>query len=94
VVRGLGMHVTYSVIAGGAYAALLPRLRLTPVQAGLVIGGLFYALGSYILPAALGDWVEPMEKSPEEKAITAVIHAMYGVVFGIAYQTLTRRSGK
>ena len=39
VARGLTMHVTYSVIAGGLYAALLPRLRLTPVQGGLVTGG-------------------------------------------------------
>ena len=94
VARGLSMHVTYSVIAGGLYAALLPRLRLSPVQGGLVTGGVLYALGSYILPAALGDWVEPMKKSPKEKAITAVTHAFYGVVFGAVYDQLTKRSGR
>ena len=90
--RGLSMHVIYSVIAGGIYAALLPKLRLTPVQGGLVTAGMLYALGSYILPATLGDWVEPMKKSPKEKAMTAVTHAFYGVVFGMAYDQLTKRS--
>ena len=92
VARGLTMHVTYSVIAGGLYAALLPRLRLSPVQGGLVTGGVLYALGSYILPATLGDWVEPMKKSPKEKAMTAVTHAFYGVVFGLAYENRIKRS--
>ena len=92
VARGLSMHVIYSVIAGGLYAALLPKLRLTPVQGGLVTGGVLYALGSYILPATLGDWVEPMKKSPKEKAMTAVTHAFYGVVFGLVYDQLTKRS--
>lgn len=92
VARGLTMHVTYSVIAGALYTALLPRLRLSPVQGGLVTGAVLYALGSYILPAALGDWVEPMKKSPKEKAMTALTHAFYGVVFGLAYQQLIRRS--
>ena len=91
VARGLSMHVTYSMIAGGLYAALLPRLRLTPVQGGLVTGGVLYALGSYILPATLGDWVEPMKKSPKEKAMTAVTHAFYGVVFGLAYKKFIER---
>lgn len=91
VARGLSMHVTYSVIAGGLYAALLPRLRLTPTQGGLVTGGVLYALGSYILPAMLGEWVEPMNKSPKEKVMTAMTHAFYGVVFGLAYRELTKR---
>jgi hypothetical protein len=92
VARGLSMHLTYSVIAGGLYAALLPRLQLTPVQGGLVTGGVLYALGSYILPGTLGDWVEPMKKSPKEKAMTAVVHAFYGVVFGLTYKNLIERS--
>lgn len=92
VARGLSMHVIYSVMAGGLYAALLPKLRLTPVQGGLVTGGVLYALGSYILPATLGDWLEPMKKSPKEKAMTAVTHAFYGVVFGLVYDRLTKRS--
>jgi hypothetical protein len=91
VARGLTMHVTYSVIAGVLYAALLPRLHLSPVQAGLVAGGVLYALGSYILPATLGEWVQPMVKSPREKAMTAVMHAFYGVVFGLAFKQLTNR---
>jgi type III secretory pathway component EscT len=73
------------------FVAGLPRLRLSAVQAGLVTGGVLYALGSYILPATLGDWVEPMMKSPQEKAMTAVTHAFYGVVFGLAYEKLTKR---
>lgn len=92
VAKGLSMHVTYSVIAGGLYAALLPRLRLTPIQGGLVTGGVLYALGSYILPETLGEWVEPMQKSPKEKAMTAVMHAFYGVVFGLTYKNLIKRS--
>jgi hypothetical protein len=92
VARGLSMHLTYSVIAGGLYAALLPRLRLTPVQGGLVTGGVLYALGSYILPETLGEWVEPMQKSPKEKAMTAVVHAFYGVVFGLTYRNRIKRS--
>jgi hypothetical protein len=92
VAKGLSMHMTYSVIAGGLYAALLPRLQLTPVQGGLVTGGVLYALGSYILPGTLGDWVEPMKKSPKEKAMTAVVHAFYGVVFGLTYKNLIERS--
>lgn len=40
-------------------------------------GGVLYALGSYILPATLGAWVEPMKKPPREKAMTAVTHAIY-----------------
>ena len=94
VARGLTMHVMYSVIAGAMYAALLPRLRLTPVQGGLVTAGVLYALGSYILPATLDDWVEPMKKSTKEKAMTAVTHAFYGVVFGLAYREPTKRSGR
>lgn len=91
VARGLSMHVTYSVTVGGLYAALLPQLRLTPIQGGLVTGSVLYALGSYILPATLGGRVEPMKKSPKEKAMAAVMHAFYGVVFGLAYGQLTKR---
>lgn len=86
------MHVIYSAIAGVLYAALLPRLRLTPVQGGLLTGGVLYGLGSYVLPAALGDWVEPMMKSPKEKAMTAVTHAFYRVMLGLAYEQLSKRS--
>lgn len=92
VVRGLTMHAAYSVLAGGLYAALLPRLRLSPVQGGLVTGGVLYALGSYILPATLDDWVEPMKKSPKEKGLTAMTHALYGLVFGLSYEKLTKGS--
>lgn len=92
VARGLSMHVTYSLIAGGTYAALLPGLRLTPVQGGLVTGAVLYALGSYILLGTLGEWMAPMKKSPKGKAVAAVMHAFYGVVFGLAYHQLTKRS--
>lgn len=91
VARGLAAHVMYSVVAGGIYGALLPRLRLTPVQGGLVAGGVLYLLGSYLLPDVLGEWVAPMRKSPEEKAMAAVMHAVYGVVFGLTYGVLTER---
>jgi hypothetical protein len=91
VALGLGMHVAYSVVAGGAYAALRPRLGLSPVPAGLVTGGVVYALGSFIVPAALGSWVEPMKKSKKEKGMAALTHAFYGVVFGLANDRLSRR---
>jgi hypothetical protein len=94
VVRGLSMHVTYSMLAGELYAVLLPRLKLTPVQGGLVTGGVFYALGSYILPGAFPEWVAPMKKSLKEKVMTAVVHAFYGVVFGLAYGALTETTAR
>lgn len=88
----LTLHVAYNVIAGGIYAALLPRLRFTPVQGGLLTGGVLYLLGTFVLPAALGEWVAPMQKSPKVKTMAAVMHAFYGVVFGLAYRKLTKRS--
>jgi hypothetical protein len=92
VARGLSMHVTYSLIAGVIYAALLPRLRLSPVRGGLITGEVLYSLGSVILPATLGEWVEPMKKSPKENAVQVLTHAFYGVILGAVYDNLTQRS--
>lgn len=91
VARGAGMHVAYSLVTGAVYATLLPRLRLTPVQGGLVAGGVLYLLGTWLLPAALGDWVAPMRKSGAEKIVAAGMHVLYGVVFGVAYRVISER---
>lgn len=42
---GLATHALLSTLAGAIYAALLPRLRLSPVAGGLVTATVLYLLG-------------------------------------------------
>lgn len=73
------------------HVAAAPALTLAgPGRTGR--RGVLYAPRAYILMATLGEWVEQMQKSPEERVMTAIMHALCGVVFGLAYNHLTQGS--
>lgn len=83
---GLLMHLLLGIIVGLAYAALLPRLRVSPVAGGLIAGGVLYALGFWLLPQLFPDWLSPFWLPPEGRALQAGAHVVYGLVFGLAYR--------
>jgi hypothetical protein len=90
VALGMLMHLILAVIVGLAYAILLPRLRLRPVAAGLITGGILYLLGFWLLPLAFPHWLAPFWLPPTGKLVEAAAHALYGIVFGLSYARLTR----
>lgn len=93
VALGLAMHAVLGALVGVLYAALLPRLRLSPVAGGLVAGGVLYLLGSWVLPTLFPVWLSAMSKAPVERLVAAATHAVYGVVFGLAYRAFGGRTG-
>ncbi len=88
VAAGLAMHVGLAVLVGVVYAALLPRVGVSPVAGGLIAGAVLYALGFWILPLSFPTWLAPFWLPPAGKALQAVAHAVYGVAFGVAFRRL------
>lgn len=88
VVLGLLLHLWLGILVGLVYAALLPRLGLSPVAGALVAAAVLYALGFWILPQLFPDWLSPFWLPPTGRALQAVAHAIYSVVFGLAFKAL------
>lgn len=93
VALGLATHGAMAVAVGLAYAALLPRLRWSPVAGGLLTAAVLYVIGFWILPALWPHWLSPMRLPMPERLVSAATHAAYGVVFGVAYRALARPAG-
>lgn len=90
VLIGMLAHLGLGILVGLLYAALRPRLGVSPVAGGLITGGILYALGFWILPLAFPEWLAPFSLPPMEKMLEAVTHAVYGWVFGVVFARLTR----
>lgn len=88
VLIGLLMHLGLGMLVGVIYAALLPRLGISPVAGGLITGAVLYVLGFWVLPLLFPAWLAPFWLPPLEKAMQAVAHVVYGLVFGYAYRWL------
>lgn len=86
VLLGLTTHLALAIIVGLAYAALLPRLGLSPVVGGLVTAAILYALGFWTLPLLFPHWLAPFWLPPMGRALQALAHAIYGVVFGWSFR--------
>lgn len=90
VVTGMLMHLLLAILVGVVYAALLPRLGLSPIAGGLITAFLLYTIGFWALPLAFPSWLAPFWLPPTGRALQAVAHAVYGVVFGFSYRSLAR----
>jgi hypothetical protein len=88
VLIGLLMHLWLGILVGVTYAALLPRLRISPVMGGLIAAAVLYALGFWTLPLLFPRWLAPFWLPPTDRLLQAVAHAVYGWVFGYAYMRL------
>lgn len=86
VLLGLGMHVALGILVGVVYAVLLPRLGVSPIVGGLIAGAVLYLLGFLLLPAVFPDWLAPFRVPPLMHMIEIITHAIYGVVFGLAFR--------
>ncbi|CAN5861508.1 hypothetical protein BH20GEM3_BH20GEM3_04470 [soil metagenome] len=86
VLLGLGMHVALGILVGVVYAVLLPRLGVSPIVGGLIAGAVLYLLGFVLLPAVFPDWLAPFRVPPLMHVIEIITHAVYGVVFGLAFR--------
>lgn len=89
VLVGMMMHLWLGILVGLIYAALLPRLGLSPLTGGLLAGAVLYLLGFWLLPLLFPFWLSPFWLPPTDRALQAMAHAVYGVVFGTAYRRLT-----
>jgi hypothetical protein len=89
VLPGLAMHIGLAILVGVIYAFLLPRLGVSPVTGGLIAGAVLYLLGFVILPVVFPEWLVPFRVPPVMHVVEIVMHAVYGVVFGLAYRWLT-----
>ncbi len=90
VLIGLLMHLWLGILVGLIYAALLPRLGISPIASGLITGAVLYLLGFWILPLLFPLWLAPFWLPPVGRILQAVAHVVYGVVFGLAYRRLAR----
>lgn len=88
VLIGMLTHLWLGVLVGLVYAALRPRLGVSPVAGGLITGGILYALGFWILPLTFPEWLSPFWLPATEKLLQVVAHAVYGWVFGVAFARL------
>ncbi len=88
VALGMLMHLLLAILVGVIYAAILPRLGVSPLVGGLIAGAMLYMLGFWILPLLFPTWLAPFWLPPMQKMMQAVAHAVYGWVFGLAYQRL------
>jgi hypothetical protein len=86
VLLGLGMHVALGILVGVVYAVLLPRLGVSPILGGLTAGAVLYLLGFLLLPAVFPDWLAPFRVPPLMHMVEIITHAVYGVVFGLAFR--------
>ena len=90
VLLGMLTHLWLAILVGLIYAAVLPRLGLSPVVGGLMAAALLYALGFWVLPLLFPVWLSPFWLPPMGKMLQVVAHAVYGWVFGIAFSRLAR----
>lgn len=91
VLIGLLMHLWLGILVGVVYAAFLPRLRISPMAGGLLAGVVLYALGFWTLPLLFPGRLSPFWFPPVGRALQAVAHVVYGVVFGWTFGTLAKR---
>lgn len=94
VLIGLLTHLWLATLVGLVYAAVLPRLRISPVMGGLIAAAVLYALGFWILPLAFPVRLAPFWLPPTGRALQAGAHAVYGVVFGFVFGALVGRSAR
>lgn len=87
---GLVMHLVLGVLVGVLYAALLPRLGVSPLVGGLITGAVLYLFGFWILPLLFPVWLAPFWLPATGKLLQAIAHAVYGLVFGWVYRGLVR----
>ncbi len=90
VLLGLGMHAAMAVVVGILYARLLPRLGVSAVTGGIIAAAVLYVLGFWLLPLLFPVWLAPFWLPPMGKALQAMAHLTYGVVFGLFYRWLSR----
>ena len=90
VLLGMLTHFWLAILVGVIYAALLPRLRISPLVGGLVAAAALYALGFWILPLLFPVWLSPFGLPPTGKILQVMAHGVYGRVFGAAFSRLTR----
>jgi hypothetical protein len=88
VLLGLLMHLALGVVVGIVFTMLLPRLGISPITGGLIAGAVLYGLGFWLLPQLFPRWLAPFWLSPVGRALQAVAHLVYGLVFGYAYRRL------
>lgn len=86
VALGLLMHLGLGIVVGLVYAALLPRLGISPVAGGLIAGAVLYGLGFWALPLLFPAWLAPFWLPPVGRALQAMAHAVYGIVFGWSFR--------
>jgi hypothetical protein len=90
VLIGMLMHLWLGILVGLIYAALLPRLRISPLAGGLIAGAVLYVAGFWVLPLLFPAWLAPFWLPPTGRVLQAFAHGAYGVVFGVAYPRLCR----
>ena len=90
VLLGMLTHFWLAILVGVIYAALLPRLRISPVVGGLVAAAALYALGFWILPLLFPVWLSPFWLPPTGKILQVMAHGVYGWVLGAAFSRLAR----
>lgn len=88
VVIGLLVHLWLAILVGVIYASLIPSIPIPPLLGGLVAGALLYVLGFWVLPLLFPEWLAPFWLPDTGKVLQAVAHAIYGLVFGFAFQRL------
>jgi hypothetical protein len=86
VLLGMLMHLAMAIVVGLIYAALLPRLGLSPVAGALITAAVLYAFGFWLLPLLFPVWLAPFWLPPMGRMLQAVAHVVYGVVFGLVYR--------
>ena len=85
---GLAMHLVMGILVGIIYAALLPRLGVSPLAGGLITAAVLYGLGFWLLPQFFPEWLAPFWLPPTGRALQAVAHVFYGLVFGTTFSHL------
>ena len=88
VLIGLMMHLLLGVLVGLVYAALLPRLGVSPLAGGVITGAVLYALGFWLLPLLFPLWLAPFWLPPTGKMLQAAAHLVYGLVFGWTFRRI------
>ena len=88
IVLGLLMHLWLAVLVGVLYAALRPRLGVSPVVGGLITAGILYALGFWVLPALFPEWLASFRLPPDGRILQAILHGLYGLLFGWTFRAV------
>lgn len=90
VLLGLLIHLWMAVLVGLVYAALMPRLGVSPITGGLIAAAVLYAMGFWLLPHLFPRQLAPFWLPPLDRLLEAVTHVVYGVVFGLAFRRQIR----